>query len=272
MNKKIDSKLHKWRIAILIITLCLVSFLSFQLALSKENRSAQAIQTDVQEDSVANSTITPESKEARPFRWNCEGPEVEVFRTQLALIPESDVVKRKYVEEELIAWETRIAVCETVMPQMVIPEDLLQFTQETAPPFETGIFEGQPGAFFHGFEAKIENHWKGIIDGRHVTVFAGVWVNDPSQGFLKVKTDPLTRGHSIWGYYPSSQKSGALRIVDAKDARLVIQPANDKNLLFFDVPALTYVNSLDEIVTPAPPTIIPVTGQPSPVPYPYPYP
>jgi hypothetical protein len=60
--------------------------------------------------------------------------------------------------------------------------------------------------------------------------------------------------------------------VDAKGSRLVIQQANDKKILFFDVPSQSYVNSLDEVVTPRTPTEIPNTVQPTTNPYPYPAP
>jgi len=63
---------------------------------------------------------------------------------------------------------------------------------------------------------------------------------------------------------------GALRIIDAKDSRLVIKQANDEKLLFFDVPALSYVASLDEIVASATPAEILGTVQPTTLPYPYP--
>lgn len=240
MNGKIYSRRNFWQITILIIALGLVSLLIFQLVLAKETS----------------------------VKKNCEGPEVEIFRTQLALVPSSDLAKRKNVEEKIEAWETMIAICESVTPATRLPDVTLQFTPATPPPFEIGIFEGQTGTF-HSFEATIENHWKGIINGNRVTVFAGAWVNDPSQGFLAVETAP-SRGHAIWGYYPSATKSGALRIIDAKGSRLIIQPANDKNVLFFDVPALSFVKSLDEVVIPSTPTEIPTTVQPTNIPYPVP--
>jgi hypothetical protein len=241
MNEKIDSKRNIWRIAILIIALGIISLLVFQFVLAK----------------------------GMPAKKNCEGTEIEMFRTQLAIIPTSDLSKRKSVEEKIAAWETMVAICEGATPVTDIPIVTPQFTPITPAPFVTGIFEGQPGAYFHAFEAKIENHWKGIVNGNRVIVFAGAWVKDPSQGFVAVQTAP-EKGKPIWGYYPSAEKSGALRIVDAKGSRLIIQPANDKNLLFFDVPALSFVKSLDEVVTPSTPTEIPTTVQPTNIPYPAP--
>lgn len=222
----ISTKIH-WLIAIIVIALGLFFLLIFQLV-------------------SANEILA---------KKNCEGVEVAMFRTQLALIPTEDQVKRNNVAGKIEAWETMIAVCERVTPMTKIPETTPQSIQETAPTFATGIFEGQPGAYFHAFEAKIENHWRGVVDGNTVIVFAGAWADDPSQGFIAVKTSP-SKGQAIWGYYPGAKKSGALRIIDVKDARLILQQANDHNFLFFDVPSLSYVNSLDEVVVPITPTEI----------------
>ena len=241
MNERIDSKRNIWGVAILIVALGLVSMLVFQFVLAKDI----------------------------PANRNCEGTEIEMFRTQLALIPGSDLSKRKKVEEKITAWETMAAICKSATPVTDIQIVTPQFTQISPAPFVTGVFVGQPGAYFHAFEAKIENHWKGIVNGNRVIVFAGAWVKDPSQGFIAVQTAPK-KGKPIWGYYPSAAKLGALRIVDTKGSRLIIQSANDKDVLFFDVPALSFVNSLDEVVTPSTPTDIPVTIQPTNIPYPVP--
>lgn len=269
VDKKNDSILVKWKSAVLLFFLCFVGFLSYQIALSKASSIASEAQNQTDKESIVDLSIPTASKNLVALNWNCVGPEVAVLRTKLALMPESDVSNRETIEGEIEAWETLIAICETVTPPAGIPEDLLQFTRETVPPFETGIFEGQPGAYFHGFEAKIENHWKGIMDGKYVFVFAGAWVDDPDQGFIKVQITPK-RGNPVWSYFPSPQKSGALRIIDAKGTRLVIQSANDKNILYFDIPALTYVRSLDETVPPASATEIPATAQPTTFQYPYP--
>lgn len=229
-----------WRGAALVFSLALVSLLVFQFILAK----------DVS------------------VKKNCESVELAMFRTQLALVPSSDVQMKGNVEGKIRAWETMIAICESRPFASVNPSVKPQFTPWTPPPFETGIFEGQTG-HFHAFEAMIENHWIGIVNGNRVTVFAGSWTNDPSLGFIAVETAP-SKGHSIWGYYPSPTKSGALRILEAKRLRLSIQQAGDSTLLYFDVPALMYVSSFDAVVTPVTATAIPATAQPLFPPYPPP--
>lgn len=103
-----------------------------------------------------------------------------------------------------------------------------------------GIFEGQPGAFFHAFEAMIENHWRGNVNGNPVLVIAGAWESEPSQGFLMVQQG------SRWRYYPSPDKSGKLRIVGFKGDRLLIKQAEEINPIYFDVSKLSYTVSLED--------------------------
>jgi len=206
-----------------------------------------------------------------PVTPNCEGVEIDIFRTQLALMPSSEVKKRESVKEKIKTWETMVAVCENVTPATRLPGETPQFMQATPYPYLQGIFEGQPGAYFHAFEAKIENHWKGVINGNRVIVFAGAWVKDPDQGFLAVQTAP-SKGKPVWNFIPSATKAGALRIVEVKGSRLIIQQENNKHLLFFDVPTLSFINSLDEVVTTSPPTQILNTVQPSLTTNPYPIP
>jgi hypothetical protein len=242
MSDRINSKRYYWRIAALIIALGLVSLLIFQFVLAKE----------------------------MPVKNRCEDPELLALRTQLANIPTAKVEARSILQGKIEMFERIATICETITPVTKNPNETLQFPPTPTPyPFVTGVFEGQPGAYYHSFEAKIENHWKGIINGDRVFVLAGAWVSDPSQGFIAVFG--LFPGKSN-SYFPSPTKSGALRIVDAKGLRLVIQQANDKNLLFFDVPSLSYVSSLDEVVAPRTPIVIPNTVQPTVIPYPYPVP
>jgi hypothetical protein len=312
MGDEFRWKANYWWITALIIALGLVSLLIFQFVLAKAKPARNQcedpllldlrtqlanVPTDKVEarnllqgkiemfetmaaicETVTPATVNPNAilqypPPLTPYpKRNCAGIEIEMFRTQLALVPSHDVLKRESVERKIKAWETMIAVCEKVTPPTVNPYETPQFPPTRTPyPFVTGIFEGQTGVF-HSFEAKIENHWRGIINGDRVFVYAGAWVDDPSQGFIAVHIYP-DKGHSAYGnIYPSPTKSGALRIVDVRGSRLVVQQANDQNLLFFDVPSLSYVNSLDETVVPRTPTAVPTTAQPTINPYPYPFP
>jgi hypothetical protein len=239
MKKEYNRKMIHWRIVMLIVTLGLVSLVLFQFVFAEET----------------------------PARRRCEGTEIAMFRTQLTLIPSSEVQWRKNVEGKIDAWETIISICETNASATKNLNTPLVFPTWSPPPFATGIFEGQTGVF-HAFEAKIENHWRGIVDGERVFVYAGAWVSDPSQGFIAVHSNVRSSGY-LHGLFPSPTKSGALRIIGVKGSRLIIQQANSKAKLFFDVPALTYVGSLDVSVR-ITPTSSPSPATSTPLPYPMP--
>ena len=237
--------------------------LIFQFVLANESPAIVLAQetpaTMNNEEAYPPPVSTPNSS-----KKDCEGEIIELFRNQLTLIPTDDAAQRKSVEGKVQAWETMIAICEAVTPPTVNPNERPTFPPWTPPPFETGIFEGQPGAYYRPSEAKIENHWKGIVNGEQIIVMAGAWISDPDQGFITV----IDRYMSGRNYFPSPTKSGALRIIDAQGARLVIQQANDRAVLYFDVPALSYVGSLESTVVPVTPTVIRNTIQPTTTPYP----
>lgn len=162
-------------------------------------------------------------------------------------------------------------MCETVTPPTVNPLATIQFTPWTPQSVKTGIFEGQPGAFFRKYDAKIENHWRGVVNGQDVIVFAGAWANHPDQGFIAVLGNARSN-RPLMGNFPSPTRSGALRIVDFKGSRLVIQQANSDELLYFDVPTLMYVSSLDAVVETSPQTETSLPQKATITPFPYPHP
>ncbi len=165
-----------FRITALIIALGLVSLLIIQFVLAKET----------------------------PAKKKCEDDQLAVLRTMLAKIPSSDVQARRIIEGNIGMYEKIAALCETITPATIDPNFTPEFLPYTPRPFVTGIFDGQPGAFYHAFEAKIENPWKGIVNGNRVTVFAGAWADDPSQGFIALMIDPQNGHQSVWSNFPSA--------------------------------------------------------------------
>ncbi len=104
----------------------------------------------------------------------------------------------------------------------------------------TGIIEGEM-APFRAEDVLILNQWQENIAGRWVHVYAGRLGNDPAQGVVIVTVE----GSADGGRFPAPLAGGALRIVAAQGARLTLQDEAGA-LLYFDVPALRYVASLDE--------------------------
>jgi hypothetical protein len=225
-----------WQIAAVIVALGLVSLFLFQFVLAEE----MTIKTD------------------------CEGTPIAIFRGALTLIPSSDVLRRQNVEKKVEAWETMIAICESITPATRDPNKTVQFIPWTPPPFTNGIFEGQPGAFFHPDDAKIENYWRGKINGNNAIVFAGVLVDDPSQGFIAVQI--TSKRTTVGGRYPSPTKSGSLRILEEENNILVIQSAKGE-VFYFNVLTQQYVTSLEKDAPTVPVLLVP-TGTETPPPYP----
>jgi hypothetical protein len=119
--------------------------------------------------------------------------------------------------------EEKLAMTERLATQMAPgqpprnPDQTPELFPYTAPPFQTGIIVGQ-GAEFRPSEARIQNRWLGIVNGEYVVVFAGSPANDPEQGILYIRwIDPDTRGTTGGGSYPTPEKSGSVRIVQAEE-------------------------------------------------------
>jgi hypothetical protein len=195
---------------------------------------------------------------------------LDMLRTDLARVPTPNSQLRKSLEEKIAILERESTERAQTTPPTRDPNKTPHFLPWTPPPFTTGVFEGQPGAFFHSWEAKIENHWKGTINDYRVMVFAGEWMKDPGQGFIALAVTSPDLRKTEWGFYPTTTKSGALRILAARGSQLVIRQANDDKLLYFDVPSMSYVASLDAPAPQGIPTAIKDTAQPTTYPYPAP--
>jgi hypothetical protein len=195
---------------------------------------------------------------------------LDMLRTELARVSTPNSLMRKSLEEKIAILDREITERAKITPALINPNETPDLIPVTDPPFRTGIFEGQVGGYFHGWEAKIENSWTGIINEYRVMVFAGEWVKDPGQGFIAVAVTSPDLRKTEWDFYPATTKSGALRIVEARGSRLVIQQANDEKLLYFDVPSMSYVASLDAPAPQTTPAEILITAQPTAYPYPAP--
>ena len=170
---------------------------------------------------------------------------LDLLRTEYARDPSPNAQMRKSLEEKIAILEKEITERAQITPPTRDPNKTPKFVPWTPPPFTTGIFEGQVGGYFHGWEAKIENSWKGIVNGNYVMIFAGEWVKDPGQGFVAVSTTSPDLRKTVWSFYPSSTKSGALRIKDAMGNILVIQSAAGDRL-YFHILAQQYVSTLTD--------------------------
>lgn len=134
------------------------------------------------------------------------------------------------------------------------------------PPRLIGIIEKGPSPFRSSYLKKT-NIWQGIIFGDYVQVFAGALAQEPNQGIVIVVSEtPAMSG----GHYVTPAKSGAVRIIDEKNQRLVLEAENG-DIFYFDILSLSFVTSMDIVV----PSVTPkstLTGTDNNVLDPYPEP
>lgn len=145
----------------------------------------------------------------------------------------------------------------------------------------TGIYDDERHkAQWFKFGFIVENAWFGLVNGNIVTVYAGAPVSDPEQGKLQINM--VMPNRLFDGEFATPERNGALRVVAELNNRLTLMTTNGTTY-YFDVPAMRFVSSLEEIVptaTPLPtdtpvvipteilPTseVLPTTGYPAPLP------
>jgi hypothetical protein len=100
------------------------------------------------------------------------------------------------------------------------------------------IIDGSEGAI-HTWEADIRNVWQGTRNGVIYQVLAGASADDPTQGLvIVIEAQPkleLRREQ----FYLTGEPTGALRIQQAQEARLLLTTA-DGGTLYFDLAARTF--------------------------------
>jgi len=107
-----------------------------------------------------------------------------------------------------------------------------------------GIIDN-PSVPISGMVFHAENAWKKEIKNGYVLVFAGYSPVKPDQGVIYVE---IISNHTLTSRsFKASGNSGAIRIVKAVGMRLVLETSK-KDTLYFDVPGLRFVNSLEEVV------------------------
>lgn len=143
---------------------------------------------------------------------------------------------------------------------------IFEFTSSPYPtplPGETGIHESDEyiNAEMLKIGVKVENLWGGEVDGNTVNVFVGALASDSTQGVVYVI---YIYPYRTWKMqFLASEKHGPLTVTSEQNKRLELL-ALDGNISYFDIPALTFVSSLNEVVSTAtpPPTYTPIVLPP----------
>ena len=177
-----------------------------------------------------------------------------------------DEQTRRSIEEKL-AMAERVATEQAKgQPAPKNPDQTPELIPVKDPIFQPGIFEGQAGEFKPS-QAKIQNRWQGIVNGDYVIVFAGSLGSDSEQGIIYVQQISSNKRSTTWTSYPTPERRGSVRIVQAEIFRLVLDTGNG-NTFYFDVPAQRYLSSLTEIVSTITPISTPLPTTAPVTPYP----
>jgi hypothetical protein len=82
---------------------------------------------------------------------------------------------------------------------------------------------------------RLTNKWSGIVEGRHVTVYAGCLRHNPAKGVLVLRTLP-TDSHRVSGKHCTvPQDGGVLEIVESRGTRLRIAMAKGGSF-WYEIP------------------------------------
>jgi hypothetical protein len=145
------------------------------------------------------------------------------------------------------------------------------FTPSPTPPVTyppTGTVEDmyvKPSGQKLGMDAL--NGWRGLWDGKPVSVYAGATLPGSSQGVIIIFIDNFEAGQFF-----TPTKHGGLRVVSEQDNRLKLV-STDGSTYYFDIPSLSYVSSLAAFApsitppptrTPFPPNYVTETPYPGP--------
>lgn len=82
---------------------------------------------------------------------------------------------------------------------------------------------------------RITNKWSGVVEGRHVTVYAGSLRHNPDKGVLVMRMLPLDIRRIGGRHCTVPQNGGALEIVECHGTRLRIAMANGGSF-WFEIP------------------------------------
>ena len=95
---------------------------------------------------------------------------------------------------------------------------------------------------------KMENYWRGMVDGIWIDIYAGVRRDDWTQGRLLLQHTELTGG--LIASVATPLKSGTIKVIAEQNQQLTLE-AEDGTLFVFDIPSREFVDS-SLAVTPTP--------------------
>ena len=145
-----------------------------------------------------------------------------------------------------------------ILPQISGPEELLSEKLEGTPAGNGILRTEDPPMVAYGPEAGVYEYndlaWEEWTYDSFTTVWTGYVYQSPAQGVVRVEFLPHHKKHQDAIVINSPIQAGNLRIVGAVGERLILS-SEQGNTLYFDVPSLHFVDTLDASIptaTPAP--------------------
>jgi hypothetical protein len=145
-----------------------------------------------------------------------------------------------------------------ILPQMISPEEILAEKLDGIPA-GNGILQSQePPMIVYGSDAGNYEYnnlaWEEWTYDSFITVWTGYIYESPSQGVIRVEFFPHYKMYQNANIIMSPIQAGNLSIVGAVGERLIIA-SEQGDTLYFDVPSLRFVDTLDvsvPVATPVP--------------------
>jgi len=145
-----------------------------------------------------------------------------------------DVEQRESIQEKLQMLLHLIEMRSLTEPAFLSEPaalELPEVQQDNA--VQEGIFEGDEGLFQPG-EARIENYWQGVMDGKILQAFAGAAGNDAMQGMIIVNEVSNDRRDASFSTYTTPTRSGSIRVTAVENG--VLHLTTGEGLVFhFDL-------------------------------------
>jgi hypothetical protein len=181
--------------------------------------------------------------------------EIGILETNVARSPNVDVRSGEEKRLQLVGREaTLVAEARdaeaTYGPPTLVSTQLIRVTVQAIEgrrQKQWGIIDN-PSVPMSSTVFRAENAWKYDMGDGYILIIAGYSPANPDEGILFVDIDRKNIVTSRTFKAPGD--SGSIRIVKAVGMRLVLE-TDKKDALYFDVPGLQFVNSLEEVVATA---------------------
>jgi len=216
--------MRKWIVWVVIVGLVILLGVWGASRLLSNGRAEQPLQLSVKASPLVPTTL-PGMEE------KLMDPAVDLPARE-SLIEKIDIQKRLTENEK--------AGQASPAPKDPVPQPAAAAAMESSQ-VETGIFEGSEG-MVRPEQAKINNYWRGLVDGKVYMLMAGSTAADSEQGLVVLVVASLDPTDSAvnFSYYNSPSRIGSLRVESMIDDSVMLQASGGVSYRF-DLKTLAFV-------------------------------